>query len=74
MPFPDETKRNSPYYNIINEDINKIIKQTFPMSSTAQFYNFQQNCPTTQPERLFYNITNNNILPNRLNYVNFNTQ
>jgi hypothetical protein len=52
----------------------KIVRQVFPISPDADFYNFQKNCPQFQPERLFYNIGRNRIVPNKLNYTNFQSE
>mgnify|MGYP003337442864 CR=1 FL=1 len=76
--FPLESNRPGVYYNKPEGEndsgSSKIVRQVFPISGDAQFYNFQRDCPKFQPERLFYNISKNRMVPNSLNYVNFRSE
>ena len=77
IPFPLENSQPGAYYNKQagepDSGENRIVRQVFPISADAEFFNFQSNCPNNKPERLFYNISKNRMTPNTVNYVNFNS-
>jgi hypothetical protein len=74
IPKPDDSLRRGQYYNMPLEETTQIIKQVFPQSVNADYYNFQKDCPQFKPERVFYNISKNRMTPNLLNNVNYNNQ